>query len=72
MKNKIKLFEEDYVILYNGEPSEPLDVIYHYTSIIEMFNDDGFSLAKGEEIVCMTELPQELQDKYIEEIKENK
>tara|TARA_Y100001973_G_scaffold28904_1_gene43573 strand:- start:36952 stop:37158 length:207 start_codon:yes stop_codon:yes gene_type:complete len=68
----MELYETDYVILYYGEPSEPLDVIYHYTSIIEMINDGGLSLAEGEEIVSMTKLPQELQDKYIKTIKENK
>ena len=72
MEKELKLYETDYVILYNGKPSEPLDVIYHYTSIIEMINYGGLSLAEGEEIVSMTELPQELQDKYIKTIKENK
>ena len=72
MEKELKLYETDYVILYNGKPSEPLDVIYHYTSIIEMINYGGLSLAEGEEILSMTKLPQELQDKYIKTIKENK
>tara|TARA_Y100001938_G_C7981676_1_gene374720 strand:- start:302 stop:550 length:249 start_codon:yes stop_codon:yes gene_type:complete len=67
---KVILGSEDYVILYKGEPSEPLDVIYHFTSIIEMVNDRGLSLAEGEEVVCMTELSQELQDRYIKDITE--
>lgn len=67
----MKLSKEDYVILKDGVPISPLDVILHYTSIVEMFND-GQRLYEGEEIVCMTELPQKLQDEYIKEIKENK
>jgi len=71
MKNEIKLYETDYVIIKDGVPIDSFDVVYHYTSIIELFND-GFSLEEGEEIVSMTKLPQELQDKYIKEIEENK
>tara|TARA_Y100001963_G_scaffold50699_1_gene70918 strand:- start:43 stop:252 length:210 start_codon:yes stop_codon:yes gene_type:complete len=67
----MKLSKEDYVILKDGVPISPLDVILHYTSIVEMFND-GQRLYEGEEIVRMTELPQELQDEYIKTIIEMK
>ena len=65
----MELYETDYVIIKDGVPIDPFDVIYHYTSIIEMVND-GFAISDGEEIVPMTTLSQELQDKYIETIKE--
>ena len=67
----MKLYETDYVIIKDGVPIDPFDVIYHYTSIIEMVND-GFAISDGEEIVPMTTLSQELQDKYIETITEMK
>ena len=69
MEKELKLYETDYVIIKEGVPIDPFDVIYHYTSIIEMVNV-GFVLSDGEEIVPMTTLSQELQDKYIETIKE--
>ena len=65
----MELYETDYVIIKDGVPIHPFDVVYHYTSIIEMVND-GFVISDGEEIVPMTTLSQELQDKYIETIKE--
>ena len=67
----MELYETDYVIIKDGVPISPFDVVYHYKSIIELFND-SFSLEDSEEIVSMIELPQELQNKYIETIKENK
>ena len=69
--NEIQLYNTDYVIIKGGVPISDFDIVYHYTSIIELFND-GFNLEEGEEIISMTELPQELQDKYIATIKENK
>ena len=71
MEKELKLYETDYVIIKEGVPIDPFDVIYHYTSIIEMVNV-GFVLSDGEEIVPMTTLSQELQDKYIKTIEENK
>ena len=67
----MKLYETDYVIIKDGVPIDPFDVIYHYTSIIEMVND-GFAISDGEEIVPMTTLSQELQDEYIKTIIEMK
>ena len=60
-----QLSNEDYVLLKNGKPVESLDVIYHYTSVIEHFNDYEFNLEKGEEFVCMTDLSPVLQKEYI-------
>lgn len=56
--------EYDYVLIKNGQPLESLDVIYYFSSIIEMFNM-GFKLEEGEEFVCMTDLPSELKNQYI-------
>ena len=67
---KIQLSDTDYVIIKDGIPISDFDIVYHYTSIIELFND-GFNLEEDEEIISMTKLPQELQDKYITTIKEN-
>ena len=64
-----ELSNEDYVLLKNGKPLESLDVIYHYTSVIEHFNDYEFNLENGEEFVCMTDLSPELQKEYIKELK---
>ena len=69
--DEIQLYDTDYVIIKDGVPISDFDIVYHYTSIIELFND-GFNLEEGEEIISMTKLPQELQDKYIATIKENK
>lgn len=63
-----QLSNEDYVLLKNGQPLESLDVIYHFTSVIEMFNHYDFNLKKGEEFVCMTDLSSLLQKKYIKEL----
>ena len=57
-----KLSNEDYVLIENGEPKEDLDIVYHYSSIVEMVNERQAYL--GGEYVCMTELSPELQLKY--------
>jgi hypothetical protein len=62
-----ELSNEDYVLLKNGKPYS-LDVIYHYTSVIELFNDYEFNLENGEEFVCMTDLSIELQKEYLKEL----
>jgi hypothetical protein len=31
--------------------------VYHYTSIVELFNGDNFGLKCNEEIRCVAELP---------------
>lgn len=64
---KIKLHKDDYVLLRKGEPAEALDVIYHHSSVIELFND-GFRLEDDEAFVSMTEIPIELHEQYIKAI----
>lgn len=61
---RIKLYDHDYVLLRKDEIAESLDVIYHYSSIIDLFND-GFQLNDDEAFVSMTSLSFEQQEKYI-------
>ena len=63
-----KLSNQDYVILKNGQPIESFDTIYHYTSVVALFNDYNFNLENGEEFVCMTDLSIELQKEYLKEL----
>lgn len=66
--------KEDYIIWDNekNEPLEDLDIVYHYTSIIELFNDDNFGLKGNEEIRCVAELPIKWQIKINKAIQDNK
>ena len=50
--------KEDYIIWDKvmNKPLEHLDIIYHHTSIVELYND-GFKLGVNEEIRCVAELP---------------
>jgi hypothetical protein len=40
----------------NDCPKEGFDIVYHYTTIVELVND-GFTLATDEEFRCVGELP---------------
>jgi len=65
-----KLSNQDYVILnINGHPIESYDTIYHFTSVVALFNDYNFNLENGEEFVCMTDLSSQLQKEYIKQLK---
>jgi hypothetical protein len=57
--------KEDYIIWDNekNEPSERLDIIYHYTSLVELLND-GLQFGVNEEIRCVAELPLKWQINY--------
>jgi hypothetical protein len=61
-----RLYSQDYVILNSdGMPIEGLDVIYHYTAIIDEINSNGkFLLNEGCKLVKMTDLSVDLQEKY--------
>ena len=64
MKTK-KLFHEDYVAIdVMGNPVEPLDIIMHYESIIEEYNN--YLANEGYQFVRMTELSEDLQKKYLD------
>ena len=67
-----QLYATDYVLLKaDGQPLEGLDIIYHYTQIIDDLNSNGgMRLGYGEEFVSMTELPKELQARYLAHLNE--
>ena len=67
----VELYDTDFVLFKNGEPVEPLDVVYAIESVQELL-DDGFELEDGEAFISMTALPLEWQNKYIEAITEHK
>ena len=74
MENKVKNISRFDYILWdksNNKPLERLDIVYHYTSIIELIND-GFKLNESEEFVCVAELPIAWQEKINIAIEENK
>jgi hypothetical protein len=67
------IFKEDFIIWDKGKnaPKEKLDIVYHYTSLVELLND-GFKLDANEEIKSVKELPikwQILIDSAIERTK---
>ena len=64
--------KEDYIIWDNekNEPLEDLDCVYHYTSIVDLFNDDDFDLKGNEEIRCVAELPLKWQKKINQAIED--
>ena len=66
--------KEDYIIWDNdkNEPLEDLDIVYHYTSIVELINDDNFGLKSNEEIKCVAELPLKWQRKINQAIEDCK
>ena len=66
--------KEDYIIWDNekNEPLEDLDIVYHYTSIVELINGDNFGLRSNEEIRCVAELPLKWQKKINQAIEDCK
>ena len=65
----MKLFSNDFVLLRNGKPMESLDIIYAKESVEEAFAN-GLILKEGEEFVSMTDLPKELQEMYLDTLKQ--
>ena len=59
MKN---ISKEDYIIWSDEKnaPLESLDIVYHYTSVVDLMNGD-FKLGENEMFVRVTELPLEWQ-----------
>jgi hypothetical protein len=75
----VKLLEnisqEDFVIWKpkTKELIEEADIVYHYTTIIEMINNDKqFLLGSDEEIICVASLPIRLQKVVNEAIERTK
>jgi hypothetical protein len=69
---KSKLFDTDYVLIKNGEPVEDLDIIYSLGTI----HCDAYQITKNwvkedEQLVSMTKLPKELQERYLDYIENN-
>ena len=64
---------EDYIIWDKvmNKPLEHLDIIYHHTSIVELYND-GFKLGVNEEFRCVAELPLKWQKKINQAIEDCK
>lgn len=65
--------KEDFIIWdkENNVPKEKLDIVYHYTTLVELLND-GFKLDANEEIKSVKELPMKWQmliDEAIERTK---
>lgn len=65
--------KEDFIIWdkEKNAPKEKLDIVYNYTSLVELLND-GFKLDANEEVKCVKELPirwQILIDEAIENTK---
>ena len=70
MKN---ISKEDYILWdsFDECPTERLDNVYHYTTIIELMND-GFRLNRNEEWICVASLPISLQKQISEAIEKTK
>ena len=64
---------EDYIIWDNvmNKPLEQLDILYHHTSIVELYND-GFKLGVNEEFKCVAELPLRWQKRINQAIEDCK
>lgn len=67
---KIKLYSTDYVIVdsQTKKPLEGYEHVYHYTSVIDKFNEK--LMKEGYEYISMTELPKEEKNKFKQSIKE--
>ncbi len=61
--------EQDYIIFDETlqQPVEKLDIVYHYTTVVEIIND-GFVLKPNEKFVCIAQLPLYCQKKISEAI----
>jgi nitrous oxidase accessory protein NosD len=69
MKQKIQLYDTDYVRVVNNELADDLDTIYSKESLDEMLLDmkeNNISLQTNEKYVKMTSLTIEQQQKYID------
>ena len=66
---RVELIPEDYVLVnrITKKPVEGYDMIYHYSSIIDMLNGNNDMRPKpNHEYISMTALPIEEQKKYLE------
>ena len=70
MKNKSK---KDFIIWdsIKNVPVENLDVVYHYTTLIEIIND-RFKLRDGHIWICVASLPIKIQKEISNAIEKTK
>jgi hypothetical protein len=70
MKN---ISNQDFIIWdsLNECNAEPLDVVYHYTTLIEIIND-GFKLRDGHIWLCVASLPIKIQKEISNAIEKTK
>lgn len=66
------IIHEDFILVdkVTREPIERFDIVYHYTSVIELMND-GFDM-DGLEWVCVASLPMGLQMQISQAIESTK
>jgi hypothetical protein len=71
MKN---ISKEDFILwdTINNKPLENHDIVYHYTTLVEIINTDGFKLSEGQELRCVAELSIGWQTIISEAIEETK
>lgn len=71
MKN---ISKEDFILwdTINNEPLEHYDTVYHYTTVVEIINTDGFKLSKGQELICVASLSKGWQKIISEAIEQTK
>jgi hypothetical protein len=55
MKN---ISKEDFILwdTVNDKPLEHQDTVYHYTTVVEIINTDGFKLSEGQSLIRVSEL----------------
>jgi hypothetical protein len=55
MKN---ISKEDFILwdTVNDKPLEHHDTVYHYTTVVEIINTDGFKLSEGQSLIRVSEL----------------
>ena len=70
MESNMKLYKTDYVIVdtKTKRPAEGYENIYHYTSVIDIFNER--LMKDGYEYISMADLSKEDKKKYKQTIKE--
>jgi hypothetical protein len=50
--------KEDFILwdTVNNQPLESHDTVYHYTTVVEIINTDGFKLLEGQSLIRVSEL----------------
>ena len=71
MKN---ISKEDFILwdTVNNKPLENHDIVYHYTTLVEIINAIGIRLSEGQEFRCVAELSIDWQTIISEAIEQTK